>query len=276
MAPTDVRLERDEFELVFTDGFDRGQLDLTRWFPWYLPQWSDRERTSTRYRFDDGRLVLRIDADTPEWSPEFDPGVRVANLQTGVGSGPVGSTLGQHHFRPGLVVREAQPPKYLYAPDSGLVEVRLAATEDPRCLTALWLIGIEDEPHRSGELCVVEIFGRDVRSDGALVGMGIHPFGDPFLVEDFHRVPVTLDVRKPHDYAVAWRAGRADFFIDEVHVLRLEQAPDYPMQLMLNLYELPTPNVGTPPGPYPKEAIVHRVRGYRHRGLDDLDAGSSA
>ena len=28
-------------------------------------------------------------------------------------------------------------------------------------MVALWLIGYEDEPDRSGEICVCEIFGRD-------------------------------------------------------------------------------------------------------------------
>jgi hypothetical protein len=45
--------------------------------------------------------------------------------------------------------------------------------------------GYEEEPHRSAEICVCEIFGRDVTPDRASVGMGVHPFGDPLIVDEF-------------------------------------------------------------------------------------------
>ena len=51
------------------------------------------------------------------------------------------------------------------------------------------MIGYEDEPDRSAEICVFEIFGRDVRRDGAAVGMGVHPFGDPRITDDFRAAP---------------------------------------------------------------------------------------
>lgn len=114
------RLDRSGFTLAFDEGFDGVELDRSRWLPWYLPQWSARERTAARYAIADGMLRLRIDEDTPEWSPEFDPGVRVGNLQTGVRSGSLGSADGQHHFRSGLVVREAQTASCLYTPHYGL------------------------------------------------------------------------------------------------------------------------------------------------------------
>jgi hypothetical protein len=42
------------------------------------------------------------------------------------------------------------------------------------------MIGHEDEPEHSAEICICEIFGRDVAAEGAMVvGMGLHPFGDP-------------------------------------------------------------------------------------------------
>ena len=45
-------------------------------------------------------------------------------------------------------------------------------------MVALWMIGYEDPPERSAEICVCEIFGREVGVDHALVGMGVHPLGD--------------------------------------------------------------------------------------------------
>lgn len=276
-ALRDGRLDRSGYTLEFDERFDGVELDRSRWLPWYLPQWSSRDRTAARYTIADGTLRLRIDEDSPEWSPEFDPGTRVSNLQTGVRSGPLGSADGQHHFRSGLVVREVQPATYLYAPRFGLVEIRLAASPDPRCLTALWLIGIEDRRERSAEICIVELFGRQVTAAGSVVGLGIHPFGDPSLIDDFRFLPVPFAASEAHTYAAAWEPGRTDWFIDDVHVASQPQAPAYPMQLMLNLYDLPSDDgPAARVGPFPKEAVVHDVRGYRQRGMDDTDTGGTA
>lgn len=273
-ALRDGRLDRSGYDLEFDESFEGVELDRSRWLPWYLPHWSSRARTAARYTLGAGTLRLRVDEDTPEWSPEFDPGVRVSNLQTGIRSGPLGSADGQHHFRPGLVVREVQPMEILYAPRDGLVEVRLAASPDPHCLTALWLIGVEDRRERSAEICIVELFGRQVTAAGSVVGLGIHPFSDPTLTDDFRFLPLPFSASEPHTYAAAWEPGQTDWFIDDIHVASQSQAPDYPMQLMLNLYDLPGEDgPAARIGPYPKEAVVHHVRGYRRRGADDAHAG---
>ena len=60
------------------------------------------------------------------------------------------------------------------------------------------MVGIEDEPQRSAEVCVFEVFGdalevRDGRPTAA-VGMGVHPFRDPAIADDF---AAERDVREP-------------------------------------------------------------------------------
>ena len=130
-------------------------------------------------------LRLRIDADQPPWSPEWNGPLRVSSLQTGLFAGPVGSTTGQHRFRPDLVVREAQPSVALYTPRYGLFELRARAIADPVNMVALWMIGYEDDPRRSAEICICEVFGRDVGPTSARIGMGVHPFGDPLIRDDF-------------------------------------------------------------------------------------------
>jgi sugar phosphate isomerase/epimerase len=179
--------------LEFADEFDGDQLDLTRWIPAYLPQWSSRSRAAARYRVRDGRLILEIQEDQPPWCPELDGATKVSSLQTGVYAGEVGSPVGQHRFDPRAVVREPQPPTRLYTPLHGYFEVRAKAVADPRNMIALWMIGYEDVPERSGEICVCEIFGRDVRPGNVRVGVGVHPFFDPGLVDDFSRVSLDID-----------------------------------------------------------------------------------
>jgi Glycosyl hydrolases family 16 len=132
-------------------------------------------------------------------------------------------------------------------------------------MVALWLIGYEDEPDRSAEICVCEIFGRDVAPDSAGVGVGVHPFGDDRIVDDFSRVTIPIDAREFHVYAAEWTPDDVTFCVDRDTVKTVGQSPAYPMQLMLNIYELPADD-DEPPGPYPKEFTVDYVRGYRLTG----------
>jgi Glycosyl hydrolases family 16 len=258
------RLDRSQFVLEFDESFQTPTLNRDHWLPHYLPQWSSRERSVARYEIRDEQLSLRIDDDQAPWCPEFDGALRVSNLQTGVFSGPVGSAHGQHRFRDDLVVREAQDSERFYTPHFGLVEARVKAIPDARCMVALWMIGFEDIPSRSAELCVFEIFGSGMSAHRAKVGLGVHPFGDPTITDEFHTIELAMDASQFHTYSVEWMPGRSLFYIDDVRVARMEQAPDYPLQLMLNVFEFPSENHDDA-GSYPKEFIVDFVRGYHPR-----------
>ena len=227
------------------------------WLPFYLPQWSSREASAARVSFDP--FELRIDEDQPPWSPEFNGALRVSNLQTGVFSGEVGSSIGQHHFRQDLAVREQQQAERIYTPQYGLIEARVRACPDPDSMVALWLIGFESDPVESGELCVFEIFGRELDADHGIVGVGIHPFGDPALHDDFVKLEVEGDLTEWHTYSAEWSPGLSRFFIDDELVHETAQAPAYPLQLMLNIYEF------EPGGSYPKRFPIADLRGYRRR-----------
>jgi hypothetical protein len=252
------------YQLEFEDTFDGDALDQARWLPCYLPQWSSREASAARYRVGGGLLRLLIDADQPPWCPRFDGQTRVSSLQTGVFAGPVGSPVGQHRFHPDLVVQQAQDNLRLYTPRYGLFELRAKAIDDPRCMVALWMIGYEDTPERSAELCVCELFGRNVTADRAGVGMGLHPFGDPSIREAFSVEDLAMDARQFHRYAAEWTPERVAFFVDDRLVKTVEQSPAYPMQLMLGIYEFPDDGrAAQPADEYPKQFVVDYVRGYR-------------
>jgi hypothetical protein len=253
-------------ELAFHDSFDGPELDLERWVPHHLPQWSSRELSAARYEIADGALRLLITADQEPWCPRLDGAVRVSSLQTGLFAGPLGSTIGQHRFHPDAVVAEAQQNVRLFTPQYGRIELRGKASDDPNAMVALWLIGYEDEPERSAEICVCEIFGRDVAEAGAKIGMGVHPFGDARIVDDFEAVPLPVDVREFHVYAADWTPGGVSFLVDGEVVRTVDQSPDYPMQLMLGIYEFPDADAERRPADYPKEFVVDDVRVYRLDG----------
>ena len=43
-------------------------------------------------------------------------------------------------------------------------------------MVALWMIGFEDQPDRSAEICICEIFGWDVRPVDTFAGIGARRF----------------------------------------------------------------------------------------------------
>jgi Glycosyl hydrolases family 16 len=248
------------------DDFDGTTLDENVWIAHYLPHWSSRAATAARYDIADGKLILRIDHDQPPWSPEFDGWTRVSSLQTGLFAGPVGSGVGQLRFRPDLVVREAQQTQRRYTQHLGLIEARVRVPRDPANMAALWMIGLEDEPGRSGEICIAEIFGRNIDDAGARVGMGIHPFADPRLVDEFSEEPVSIEPDAFHVYSAEWRSDGVGFFVDDALVKVVRQSPDYPMQIMLGLYEFADgPEPVSARDAYPKRFEVDWFRGYRPR-----------
>jgi hypothetical protein len=222
--------------VAFRDGFETGRLDPDRWVAAYLPQWTTPELAAARHHFDGGQLVLEITAETKPWCPDHDGDVRVSSIQTGVRSGHVGSRDGQHRFADGLKVVTAQPARRLYVPRYGRIAARASAVADPRAMVALWMIGFEEEPDDSGEILVMEIFGRDVSPERSAVGMGVRPHHDPRLKDGFERVPLSLDTTRPHDYAVEWRPDGITWTVDGRPVLQSDQSPAYPMQLMLGIY----------------------------------------
>ena len=42
-----------------------------------------------------------------------------------------------------------------------------------------------------------------------------------------------------HVYAADWRPGCVDFFVDGDRVRTVAQAPDYPMQMMIGVFDFP-------------------------------------
>jgi beta-glucanase (GH16 family) len=103
------------------------------------------------------------------------------------------------------------------------------------------------------------VFGRDVFADRAGVGVGLHPFGDPSIVDDFSRVDLPIDARDFHVYAADWTRDSVVFSVDGTTIKTVEQSPAYPMQLMLSLYDFPSAETGGRPSAYPRELVVDSV-----------------
>lgn len=226
--------------MSFRDDFDGADLDTDVWVPHYLPMWSSRAESAATYEVAGSELRLTIPTEQGLWCPDVhDPPLRVSGIQSGVHSGEVGSTAGQQPFRDGLVVREAQPTHWGWTPHHGVLEVRARMSLSPRSMASVWMAGIEDRPERSGEICIFEVFGDALQDGSASVGSGVHPFRDPTLTDEFDAPRMEIDVGERHVYAADWRPGRVDFLIDGRHHKTVHQAPDYPMQMMVAVFDFP-------------------------------------
>lgn len=227
-----------QYELVLYDDFLVNELQNNYWLPVYLPQWSSREKTKPSYCIKKSILTLFIDDHQEPWCPEWNGAVRVSNLQTGGFSGEVGSTQGQHHFAEGLIVREKQEKEIKMALKYGYVECRARCSLSQENVAALWLIGLEEERKQSAEICLFEIKGWNVKKSSAVIGFGVHPFGDYEIKDEFIEEDVSINVAMWNTYAFDWSENEIIFLINGKIVRKIKQSPDYPMQLMLNLYDI--------------------------------------
>jgi hypothetical protein len=236
-------------------------LDPSVWFPYYLPHWSSRATSAATHAVKDGELRLSIPEDQGLWCDGVHDGpLRVSCIQSGSFSGPVGSAVGGQPFKDGLLVTEEQDEFWGYTPLYGHVEVRARGVITPRSMVAFWMSGIEDKPHHSGEICVMEVFGDAVRDGSANVGMGLHKFRDPTLTENFSAHPLDIDVADFHTYGVDWRPGSLTFTVDGEVTKRIAQSPNYPVQLMIGVFDFPAKaDPSTTEIPVPELVVSHAI-----------------
>lgn len=108
-------------------------------------------------------------------------------------------------------------------------------------MASVWMVGFEEVPERSGEICVFEIFGDSASDDGTTygVGAGIHPFSDPYLIDDFAAPRREIDVASWHVFGVGWAGEQVTFSIDGDPLRAMARSPAYPVQMMIGVFDFP-------------------------------------
>jgi hypothetical protein len=247
----------DRPDRAFADDFRGPQLRSDLWVAHYLPQWTTPDRSAARYRLTEEGLQLRIEEDQLDWRAQ-DGALRVSNLQTGVYSGAEGTTRGTHRHRSdGLVVRTETGTRISWAPSAGRLAVTVSASTDPSCMLAAWLVGTEHRSEEdSGEICIFEIDASAVGQDSTTARSGIKAHHDPRLHDDMAEVLLPFSAVQPHTWSVTWGGGTTVITCEGTVVRTLDQAPGYPLFLMLDLFE-----IGPREGAYPKTAVIHHVEG---------------
>lgn len=120
----------------------------------------------------------------------------------------------------------------------GAIEMKCRCFISEENVAALWMIGLETEENESSELCLFELKGWNVGHKKSVIGYGIRAFKDPKLVNEFYEEEFNIDVSDWNIYKVDRKKGEVIFYINGKEIRRINQSPDYKMQLMLNLYDL--------------------------------------
>jgi len=141
--------------------------------------------------------------------------------------------------------------------------MRAKGVVTPRSMVAWWMVGLEDAPDRSAEICVVEVFGDSIEPGSSTsVGMGLHPFRDLTVADDFEAVRLPIDIAEFHTYAVDWTPERVDLLIDGEQIRSCSRPPVYPMQMMIAVFDFPDRSTGDDSDAVP-ELYVDYLRGYQ-------------
>ena len=202
-------------------------------------------------------------ADHPVWCEgDHEPPIRVSGIQSGSWSGPVGSTQGQQPFRRGQLVREEQPTRWGWTPQEGWIEMRARAVVSPRSMVSLWMVGREEVPERSAEICVMEAFGDAVtpggprrwawactRSATLTSGRTSPRSGSRSTWRSSTRTPAT---GRRSASTSPWTAPGPQH----------RGTAAYPLQLMLAVFDFPDRSVGDD-GDLVPELVVDWVRGWQ-------------
>jgi beta-glucanase (GH16 family) len=71
---------------------------------------------------------------------------------------------------------------------------------------------------------------------------------------------VPIDVAEFHVYAADWRPGRVDYLVDGQDVKTVRQAPAYPMQMMVAVFDFPGKDGASANADHVPELAVDWVR----------------
>ena len=139
--------------MAFSDDFDAPELDRGAWLPHYLPHWSSREASAATFAVEGSELRLTIPPEQGLWcAGDHEPPLRVSGVAVGLAVRPAAVPR-----RPAGALRSTA--WWGVTPHHGRLEVRARMDLSPRSMASVWMVGIEDEPHRSGEICLFEVFG---------------------------------------------------------------------------------------------------------------------
>lgn len=253
-------LEKEGYNLIFSDEFEEEKIDTKRWLPQYFPHSTTiASACQTTYRIEDGKLCLYIDEDTGNFSESTE--MKVSSIQT----------IEKNNLHPNTANVTNVVPYESFACQYGYFEMR---AKMPSCggggHVAWWLIGTQDDARadgtmsdQNGEIDIVEasfeypnVFSPKVH---AWDDKDLHAFEHPVGLEG------TYD-DSYHVYAMEWTPDGLTFYVDGKEICSTTNSPQYRMGMFLGIYTDCVSFTGAANDVYPKEFWVDYIRVYQKEG----------
>ncbi|APE28037.1 glycoside hydrolase family 16 protein [Aurantiacibacter gangjinensis] len=228
-APTEAEVDAAQAEgnarqLIFSDEFNSGSLDRTKWNVVGMDFWVNDEEQAY--------------VDSPD-TIQFADGVEGADG---------GLLVLRPVYRPGEDTREDRNADFISGRVNtrgnfdftyGRAEARIRMPDATGVWPAFWLLGNEEWP-ATGEIDIMEYIGEADWTGTAAHGPG---YSGDAGIDDRYYFPEGTDVTDWHVYAVEWEADVIRFYVDDVMTMRIpktnveffgEWAFDNPKFLILN------------------------------------------
>lgn len=258
----DTGTEKPGYTLDFSDEFNGTTLDTSKWTDYYLPQWTaNPENAKANYRFENGTLIEYIDKNQKPWSPELDGTVKSSAIMS---------------FNKNWIHNFSNSPKNLsnqeewtgYATTYGYFELRAKLSNvGGGGHQAWWMVGMQNDTNdwfnskQTGEIDVIETFFNKPET----WRIAAYGWNDPFFQTNWElsekTVPFGNQTEEFHTYGLDWSPGSLKFYYDGILFKEINQAPDYPMGTILNIYTDAGSGVGN--NTYPKEWAIDYFRVYK-------------
>lgn len=249
---------KEGYTLDFQEEFDGTTLDTDKWTDYYLPHWCDDPSTAIgNYRFENGCLVEYITADQEAWCPEHDGTVKSSAIMSFDKSWI-------HNFS-GTSDNHDRETWYGYITTYGYFEMRAKLAD---CggggHQAWWLVGMQQDSDdwfhstQTGEIDILETFF-DRSNTWRIAAYG---WNDPNFCTSWSGSEASVPSGSPseefHIYAVDWTPESLKFYYDNELYFTIDDAPDYDMGMILNIYT--DAGSGTHNDVWPKEWAVDYIR----------------
>lgn len=253
-------LEKEGYNLVFSDEFDEKKIDTKKWLPQYFPHSTTiASACQTTYRIEDGKLCLYIDENTGNFSESTE--MKVSSIQT----------IEKNNLHPNTANVTNVVPYESFACQYGYFEMR---AKMPSCggggHVAWWLIGTQDDARadgtmssQNGEIDIVETSFEYTN----VFNPKVHAWDDKdlYAFEKATGLEGTYD-DSYHIYAMDWTPSGLTFYVDGVEICSTTNSPQYRMGMFLGIYTDCVSFTGAANDVYPKEFWVDYIRVYQKEG----------
>lgn len=269
-------LEKEGWVLYYNEEFDREELDVQKWSPFYLRHWTDNDaRTQANPFFENGSIVLRCEEGLGRWSSQDGNKVRALMSYESnylhkfgeLGSGAV--------FNREIPTFDGIATKYGYFE----IRMRMPNTRDGSHF-AWWMVGTQDDmnstawlssedtplaghySNETGEFDIIETSISNLEQMKTWRPV-IHPNGTTDY--EYLWVPESQIPGDPsneyHIYGFEWDENGTKFYVDNQLVQETDRSPNYRMMTFLSTYA--TGGMGEDRGIYPKDTYIDYFRIYK-------------